>query len=289
MLPRIRLALQKPHLLFITFVYIPFLYFQTAGYDGTALLFAPLGLFLLGTVFTGKPRTLAVSLNIITYLICIMVSHLYPQTVVPHSGPSALLIDLLVAAVLSFTGLSILAVYISAAFEDNRQALIELSLRDSLTGVYNRRFMSDYLHAALTACRQEGNSFRLLMLDIDNFKSINDTFGHGFGDQVLLACVDAMQGALRTGDIVVRQGGEEFVVILLPEHSSAAIPIADSICQTISTLQFPNAAEVTVSIGIAESQPTDTVDTLLDRVDRCMYYAKQAGGNQSASEKQLRH
>lgn len=154
--PRIRLAIEKPHMLFITFIYIPFLYFQTAGYDGTALLFALLGIFILGIVFTGKARIFIIALNLLNYLACIIASHLHPHLVVPHSGQNAKVIDLIVAITLSSIGLSIVTAYISRLFEEHRQTLAELSVRDALTGVYNRRFLTQFLQDALDKSKHTG-------------------------------------------------------------------------------------------------------------------------------------
>lgn len=283
-IPRIRLKIQKLHLLFVTFIYIPFLYFQTAGYDGTALLFAQLGLFLLAIVFSGKTRILVIALNILNYLACIMISHFYPQTVTPHDGPNALLIDLVMALILSFIGLAILTIYISNVYADKSNTLAELSIRDALTGVYNRRFMTAFLQRELDAARRSKSRIYVMMLDIDHFKRVNDTFGHEFRDHVLLACVQAIKGALRKCDVLVRYGGEEFVIILLPQMSAKAGEIAERIRQMVSALRFHYAISITVSIGITASRLNDTTEGILNRADRCLYKAKQNGRNRVVIE-----
>ena len=279
-IPRIRLTLQKPHLLFITFIYVPFLYFQTAGYNGTAFMFAPLGLFLLGIVFTGKLRVTVIALNILDYLVCIMISWLYPQTVISHSGPAARLIDLMAATLLSFSGISVLTIYVSKIFEEHNKTLAELSIRDALTGIYNRRFIADFLQRELEVAKQTENKFYVLMMDIDHFKRINDTYGHVFGDHVLLACIQAIQSVLRKGDVIARYGGEEFVIVLLPQIPLKAAVLAERIRQAVASLRFRYDVTVTVSIGVAKCQPDDTVENLISRADHCMYQAKQAGRNQ---------
>ncbi len=279
-IPRVRLALLKPHLLFVTFIYVPFLYFQTAGYDGTALLFAQLGLFLLGIVFSGKTRIIIIGLNIIDYLACVIISHRYPQTVIPHGSPEALIIDLVVALILSFTSLAIATIYISKAFEDNNNTLAELTIRDGLTGVYNRRFLTGFLQQELDTAAQTGQSIYVLMLDVDHFKRINDNYGHGFGDHVLSSCAQAVQGILRKCDVIARYGGEEFVIILLPQIPAKADAIAERIRQAVAALRFGHGVTVTVSIGVEKSRPGDTSEELLNRADRCMYQAKQNGRNQ---------
>ncbi|RBP59108.1 diguanylate cyclase (GGDEF)-like protein [Alkalibaculum bacchi] len=279
-IPRIRLIILKPHLLFIAFIYIPLMYFQTAGYDGTALLFAQLALFLLGIVFSGKTRMIIIVLNILTWLVCIIISFQFPQTVTFHRSSYDLLIDLIVALILTFTGLSILTTFISNIFADKNDTLAELSIRDALTGAYNRRFMTSFLQCELDTSRQTGNAIYVLMLDIDHFKQVNDTYGHGFGDHVLLACVQGIKSVLRKCDVVVRYGGEEFVIILLTQIPTNASQIAERIRHAISSLRFHYDVSITVSIGVTASRFEDTIEDILDRADQCLYKAKLNGRNQ---------
>lgn len=283
MLPHIRLALQKPHLLFVSFVYIPFLFFQTAGYDGTALLFALLALYLLGFMFSGKVRALIIALSMAEYLICILLSYYYPYLVIPHGSPEDKLIDAMVAVLMSFIGLGLMTAYISKVFADNNKALAELSLRDALTGVYNRRMLGDFLQHELDVAREAGSCVYVLMLDIDHFKQTNDAYGHGFGDRVLLACTKTIQGIIRSCDMIVRYGGDEFVIILVPPLPIGPGEIARRIRVAIEGLTFEGGVAITVSIGLEESEPNDTIDTFLNRADQRLYEAKRGGRNQVVS------
>lgn len=279
LLPRRRLIIQKPHLLFITFMYIPFLFFQTAGYHGTALLFAQLGIFLIGIVFSGNERIIIISLNILEYLVCILINYKFPQTVIDHSGPGAQLIDLIVALILSFSGLAALTVFISMVFSDNNKALEELSIRDALTGTYNRRYLNDFLSRQLEADSSAYANLYVMMLDIDHFKRINDSHGHGFGDRVLLECAQTIRDNLRDYDVVVRYGGEEFVIIAFLNNDSIALEFAERIRKKISSLHFRYDLSITVSIGLSPFKPGDTVESILERADQCLYKAKQSGRN----------
>jgi diguanylate cyclase (GGDEF)-like protein len=139
--------------------------------------------------------------------------------------------------------------------------------------------MTDFLERELDTAQETGNQFYLLMLDLDHFKRINDVYGHGFGDQVLLACAQAVQGILRKGDIIARYGGEEFIVILIPQSSIKVSVLAERIRQAVESLQFQYEVTVTVSIGVTKCLPGDTVDDLINRADHCLYQAKQAGRN----------
>lgn len=277
--PALRIKLQKPQLLFISFVYIPFLYFQTAGFDGTALLFAQLGLFLVAIVFTGKLRVILIALNILDYVACVWVQLSFPGLVIPHADIQSKVIDLIVAMTLSFSGLTIMAAYISDAFAKKNAELADLSNRDALTGVYNRRFLSDYLLLEMRAAEETNTPLHLIMMDLDHFKSINDQYGHGFGDDVLKAFTQCVQGVMRDHDVLARYGGEEFVVVLSGLSLQQATEIAERIRLAFEARRFRNGAKATVSLGLAWSKPGETAEALLDRADGCLYEAKRTGRN----------
>lgn len=276
---RIRLALQKPQLLFITFIYIPFLYFQTAGYDGTAVLFALLGVFLLAVVFEGRTRILVIASNIVVYLACIVINYHWPQLVLPHAGLSAKIADLCVALVLCMVGLAVMTVYITQAFENKNRELERLTYTDPLTGAFNRRFLTDCLQRELINSAETGRPLCVMMMDLDLFKNLNDTYGHGFGDEVLRRFYDAAHNVLREYDILARYGGEEFAAVLHGVRLGRALEISERVRHAVSELELSDGVQITVSIGVTEAQRADTVESILNRADACLYKAKQSGRN----------
>lgn len=171
----------------------------------------------------------------------------------------------------------------------NQVALHDSKERDLLTKLPNRqsfdaRFLQvcehfrDYSGAEL----QQGRSSWIAMLDIDHFKRINDTFGHLYGDEVLLVFSQLMEKHFRYNDFLFRFGGEEFVVILNLVNQRNAEATFERFRETIANHAFPTVGRVTVSIGAAHVDSFTMPTTLLDRADKALYYAKENGRNQLA-------
>ena len=153
---------------------------------------------------------------------------------------------------------------------------------DSLTGLFNRRWLDEALPELVVRHRLQGQRLALLMIDIDHFKSFNDTYGHLAGDQVLTGVAHALQQDIRGGDQAARFGGEEFVILLPDTATVEAGRIATRLRRTIKGTAFssPDGAPlpgVTVSIGLAESTPDESAEALLARADAALYQAKQEG------------
>ncbi len=159
--------------------------------------------------------------------------------------------------------------------------LEESSNEDPLTKTLNRRALTNYLHAL---CSKEihTHDIHLLMLDIDNFKQINDKYGHIAGDKILIFIARILTKILREGDKIFRYGGEEFVIILNRIEENSCTKIAHRILELISgnTLVYKGETiRVTVSIGGTKLRPSDTPDEILNRADKALYEAKHAGKN----------
>ena len=135
---------------------------------------------------------------------------------------------------------------------ESRATLERLAHTDSLTGLYNHRFFQDRLRAELTrACRVQ-DSVALLMFDIDDFKKVNDVFGHGVGDQILVAVADMLRTMVRGSDVVCRLGGEEMAVIMPSCHAGDALGFARRLMDKIAAARFDPVGRISVSIGIAQ-------------------------------------
>ena len=162
-----------------------------------------------------------------------------------------------------------------------------LAARDGLTQLYNRRAFDDRLAKARAREERQGGRFAVLLLDIDHFKRLNDTFGHPAGDAALKHTARVLEGHLRQGDEAARYGGEEFAVILPGADAAGAAPLAERVRAAIegSQVVFEGARlAVTVSVGVA-AWPEDgrEVETLLAAADRALYAAKQDGRNRVAA------
>ncbi len=163
--------------------------------------------------------------------------------------------------------------------EDERQYFEKMATHDSLTGIYNRFFFLDATKRGIKVSIRDERPMSLMMLDIDHFKSVNDTYGHDAGDQVLQAFVTTIAERLRDSDIFARWGGEEFIVTLPSTSLENAMHLAETVRENIEQSIFPEVNKITCSIGVSSLNEEDSVDTLIKRADMALYEAKASGRN----------
>ncbi|WP_151733511.1 sensor domain-containing diguanylate cyclase [Paenibacillus tengchongensis] len=156
--------------------------------------------------------------------------------------------------------------------------LLELSTTDKLTGLRNRRFLQEKLEETLQGCGAAAEPFSLLIVDIDHFKRVNDTFGHPAGDQVLESLASLLRAHCRVQDTVARYGGEEFVLILPGLNAAEAKLAAENLRLTVAQADW-EPVDITVSIGIATFAGNDSPDSLLKKADDALYRSKENGRN----------
>jgi len=168
--------------------------------------------------------------------------------------------------------------------EKNRQ-LERLATRDPLTGLYNRRYVEEKLEEETARARRYGPPLSVVVLDLDNFKEINDTLGHQAGDEVLIAVASSLRKDVRQVDVVGRIGGEEFIVILPNTPAASAITMGERIrgrIERLDTVLRPDGTPIrlTISGGIAQFRPDDpSPKEMVERADRTLYQAKREGRN----------
>jgi diguanylate cyclase (GGDEF)-like protein len=168
---------------------------------------------------------------------------------------------------------------------DNAQIRETLELQaqtDSLTGLYNHRYFHERLRAELTRATRTHDTIAVLMLDIDDFKRVNDVFGHGTGDQLLVALADVLRGAVRLSDVVCRLGGEEFGIIMASCDAGDALGLARRLLEAAEQHDFAPADALTLSIGIAQGPEHGTNPReLVACAEAAMMAAKARGKNQA--------
>lgn len=165
-----------------------------------------------------------------------------------------------------------------------REKLRTQSLRDPLTGLYNRRYMEDALERFVSLGSRTGGSTAVIMLDLDNFKKLNDDHGHAKGDAVLRDVAAQIVGALRPTDVVCRYGGEELVAILPDCSLDDALEKAEVLRERIESLSNSHECTITASLGVATVPETATSATdILPIADAALYAAKKAGKNRVLS------
>lgn len=169
------------------------------------------------------------------------------------------------------------------ALEQANVELQRLATTDPLTGLFNRRTLLARGEQCQQNAQRYGTAYSLVIIDIDNFKSINDRFGHDRGDQVLKTVVQRIQAGLREADTLARWGGEEFIVLSPQSTCEGAILLAERLRQSLAESPLEAAGQVTASFGVACYVAGDDLDTLVKRADAGLYAAKHAGRNRICS------
>ena len=151
---------------------------------------------------------------------------------------------------------------------------------DGLTQLANRTSFDEKLNEMIILHKRYGDPFSLLMIDLDNFKSINDTYGHPAGDRILKGVALKIKASLRGSDFLARFGGDEYALILIKTDATAATDVAWKLCEEVRASRFlldDAQLLMTLSIGVAEACGNDTEETLLKRADAALYRTKAAG------------
>ena len=163
------------------------------------------------------------------------------------------------------------------------ESLRESTLRDAMTGLYNRHFIEAYMETLVSAVKRRKTHLGILMLDVDHFKKVNDTYGHDAGDKVLVAVANVLKEALRTSDLIIRYGGEEFIALLQDTDRAGAMIVAEKVRRAVESFKITLGATVltkTVSIGVADfPEDADEFWEAVKDADIALYAAKERGRN----------
>jgi diguanylate cyclase len=160
----------------------------------------------------------------------------------------------------------------------------EAAMVDRLTGAWNRRRFEETASAEMALASRRRSPVSVALLDLDHFKRVNDVRGHGVGDAVLAGSAATFRKELRISDVLVRWGGEEFLVLLPATGVAGATVLAEKLRRALERTPFATAGTVTVSVGVAEHIPEETLASWIERADRALYRAKAAGRNRVVSD-----
>jgi polar amino acid transport system substrate-binding protein len=161
--------------------------------------------------------------------------------------------------------------------------LEHISITDSLTGVFNRRHIDATFELELKRTRRHDRDLSVILLDIDFFKSVNDTFGHQTGDAVLKQFAALVKNNIRATDILGRWGGEEFLIVCPETNLENAVHMAWALCHRIASENFGKAGPQTASVGVSTYKKEENTQTMISRADKALYLAKSRGRNQVES------
>jgi len=160
--------------------------------------------------------------------------------------------------------------------------LKRLATTDPLTGALNRRHFMELMSREQRRAERYNAVFSMLMVDIDHFKRVNDTYGHQTGDQAIQAMADACQKALRPTDLLARYGGEEFIITLVHTDQAGAAKVAERLRQSVSEIELPTEQGVlkfTISVGVSTFFKRSLLEEIIGRADQALYQAKTSGRN----------
>ncbi len=177
----------------------------------------------------------------------------------------------------------------SDRLRDAVQESLQMAVVDPLTGLNNRRYLDAQLGPMIEVAAERNRPMSLMILDIDHFKAVNDTFGHDAGDTVLRTFASRVKAAVRTADLLCRLGGEEFIIVMPDTSLDVAAKIAERVRQSVSGAPFPidkglQQIQITVSIGLADRRQDIEAEPLLRRADRGLYRSKQSGRNRVTAD-----
>ncbi|MFW6007575.1 MAG: GGDEF domain-containing protein, partial [Halanaerobiales bacterium] len=152
---------------------------------------------------------------------------------------------------------------------------------DDLTGLFNRKYFLEFMRKMISLAQRKNHLLSIIMLDLDKFKIVNDTYGHNVGDQVLMRVGEVLQKEMREEDVVARIGGEEFAILLMETSLKEAVNIAERIKEKIAAMTFSHSQEIniTASFGVTELKAGDKLQNLLIKADQALYVSKKEGRN----------
>lgn len=167
---------------------------------------------------------------------------------------------------------------------EKQDALSIDNSKDYLTGLYNRKKMEEEIELLISRFNRYGECFSIIMFDIDFFKTINDTYGHQTGDEILIQLANLIQSSIRESDILIRWGGEEFIILLPFLAINQALDKAEKLRKQIQTTDFKISESVTCSFGVVEYVKGEDKKDSFSRVDKALYKAKENGRNRVEKE-----
>ncbi len=275
-------------LMIINFVFFPAIFLTTGGVYGGIISYFIFGIIFSFLLFKGFVCFMVVLSEIIFYSTLIYLSFKWPQIVLDINSRSYtyFLSATTVVIVALATGLLVRLLTTQYRREKRKidkavKELEELSTKDPLTGVYNRRYMLDFLQTNINRAYNYGAQLSVVMFDIDKFKSLNDDFGHLVGDEILLNLCDLVGAQIRTSDILSRYGGEEFVAVFPNTSADVAYKRAEEIRKIVQDASLSDAVNrpITISGGVAEYVKGMTVEEIIGAADKNLYVAKNTGRN----------
>jgi diguanylate cyclase (GGDEF)-like protein len=232
--------------------------------------------------FLGTRRAIVVSTLIyMSVLVPYSIDFVFQNTARWDSDPGLLIFNMFCSHpvyIVTLSGIAKLKTHVTQA-RARADVLHAAANIDYLTSVANRRAVAQLLQRVLDQAHGLGELVSVVLVDIDHFKTINDSFGHDIGDQILVRAAALLKEQLRATDTLGRWGGEEFLIVASATDATEVARMAERLRAALAEHEFLPAGQITASFGVATSLPHDTPESLVKRADQALYLAKQGGRN----------
>ena len=265
------------------------MFFANAGLDGGMPFYLLVAIVCSALALRGKTRIIVFLLILIEYSGLFAIYHFYPELFTTMEAEEAF-IDKLCSMIIAGSVLFTFSYIVSKQNSHDRHTIQQLSMlyekqanTDELTGLYNRRYFNNFLKLAILTLG-DTEKLHIAMFDIDDFKFVNDKYGHPFGDVILRKFASLLRSTEKNGTTVCRYGGEEFLVLIPKKNRNEALEIVEDILEkTRTTIEVKDGRFITVSAGFMTCTEDMTYDILLQEVDKRLYTAKSSGKNRVIS------
>jgi len=272
-------------------VYFPALWFFNGGNESAIPYFIPLLVSFLTISVVGRRNTpgdhlvifLIVILFCLEVVFFILINFRHPEWIYQYTDQATQEVDIVIGAVFAVIGNFMIILAAFNMYYRQLEKTEQLVFRDSMTGLYNHQYIVSNLEEEIDRSGRYQIPLSIIVLDVDNFKKVNDTYGHVMGDSVLKKVSKTIKSECRTIDKIGRYGGDEFLIVLPETCLDKAVVLARRLLESVESLALDETGKVTISLGIAQWKNEENASSFIERADDNLYEAKRAGRNRFIS------
>jgi|GEM_PF-3296876 len=266
--------------LFFSLILLPGFWLLNGGTHSGIFFYYFIVFGVIVIILQGFKRILFFLLNMAAFICLIMIEYKFPQYIIDSRSRNGAYSDLVMDSIIVIIMLSVMYFSIARNYNYEHKKVKELLETDELSNCFNRRYFGKRLDQLIEGHQIQGDIFSIMLIDIDDFKEVNDRYGHTEGDIMISEIGDFLKGNLSDKYCVARYGGDEFIVLMPDVSLNTAISVADKLRQKCSESRWgENELGLTLSIGVIEYEGS-TKDDIIQEVDNRMYGAKMAGKDQ---------
>ncbi|MEN6349845.1 MAG: GGDEF domain-containing protein [Syntrophomonas sp.] len=265
---------------FFSLILLPGFWFLNGGTRSGILYYYFVVSGAIVIIFRGVKRTVFFVLNLSAYIFLIMIEYKFPEYIIYSKSRSVTYSDLAMDSIIVMIMLTVMYFSIVRHYDAEHKKVNQLLETDELSNCFNRRYFGKRLDQLIETYQTKGNIFSIIIIDVDDFKDVNDRYGHTAGDLLITEIGYFLKSNLNDNFCVARYGGDEFIVLMPDVPLNAAVSVADELCGKCRNKKWVNNKQgITLSIGVIEYEES-TKDNIIQEVDNRLYAAKNAGKNQ---------